>query len=169
MVRTFRYRYKIHINLISHKKYLLCVTPMQDHTILDIWCKIMCYFETVSGVYFMFLLAYNLAWKASLPQLPPTLSSLPFLNAFLTPYSIQCVWNSVETVVLPDNGFGGPPAGMNHWHIVNTTVRSMGEGRREKEFRKGGRERRWWRDGADKERNPVVYPLCKRGRVKLPP
>lgn len=33
---------------------------------------------------------------------------------------------SVETVVLPDNGFGAPPAGMRHWQIVNTTVRSMG-------------------------------------------
>lgn len=42
----------------------------------------------------------------------------------------------METVVLPDNGFGGLPAGMNHWQIVNTTARSMGEG----EDRKGGRE-----------------------------
>lgn len=33
----------------------------------------------------------------------------------------------METVVLPDNGFGGPPAGMCHWQILNTTVRSMGE------------------------------------------
>lgn len=40
----------------------------------------------------------------------------------------------METVVLPDNGFGGLPAGMNHWQIVNTTARSMGEG----EDRKGG-------------------------------
>lgn len=39
----------------------------------------------------------------------------------------------METVVLPDNGFGGPPAGMHHWQIVNTTVRSMGE-----QDRKGG-------------------------------
>lgn len=51
----------------------------------------------------------------------------------------------METVVLPDNGFGGPPAGMNHWHIVNTTARS-GEDRKEggvKEgAREGGRERK---------------------------
>lgn len=44
----------------------------------------------------------------------------------------------METVVLPDNGFGGLPAGMNHWQIVNTTARSMAGGEDWK--RRGGRE-----------------------------
>lgn len=50
----------------------------------------------------------------------------------------------METVVLPDNGFGGPPAGMHHWQILNTTEGSMGEreDRKRGELRKGGRERR---------------------------
>lgn len=39
----------------------------------------------------------------------------------------------METVVLPDNGFGAPPAGMCHWQILNTTVRSMGEREDKKE------------------------------------
>lgn len=40
----------------------------------------------------------------------------------------------METVVLPDNGFGGPPAGMHHWQILYTTEGSMAE----REDRKGG-------------------------------
>lgn len=51
----------------------------------------------------------------------------------------------METVVLPDNGFGGLPAGMNHWQIVNTTARSMGGrgGQKRRELRgEGGREKK---------------------------
>lgn len=32
--------------------------------------------------------------------------------------------------------------------------------------REGGRETRWRRDGADKNRNPVPSPVCVRGRAK---
>lgn len=36
--------------------------------------------------------------------------------------------NTVE-VVVTDNGFGGPPAGMHHWQILNTTKGSMKGGK----------------------------------------
>lgn len=32
-------------------------------------------------------------------------------------------------VVVTDNGFGGPPAGMHHWQILNTTKGSMKGGK----------------------------------------
>lgn len=38
--------------------------------------------------------------------------------------------NTVEVVVLTDNGFGGPPAGMHHWQILNTTKGSMKGGKK---------------------------------------
>lgn len=53
----------------------------------------------------------------------------------------------METVVLPDNGFGGPPAGMHHWQILNTTVRSMGEREDRKGGSYGGRERKKMKKG----------------------
>lgn len=51
----------------------------------------------------------------------------------------------METVVLPDNGFGGPPAGMHHWQILNTTERSMGG--QKKEGVADGRERQKTKKG----------------------
>lgn len=71
----------------------------------------------------------------------------------------------METVVLPDNGFGGPPAGKNHWHILNTTVRS-GEDRK----REGVRQRKDDEEGRIKAeilRSPP--PFASEVRVKLPP
>ena len=38
----------------------------------------------------------------------------------------------MEVVVLPDNGFCGPPAGINYWQILNATEGSMAETEREK-------------------------------------
>lgn len=54
----------------------------------------------------------------------------------------------MEVVVLPDNGFCGPPAGINYWQILNATEGSMAETEREKGKegeREGGIERETWR------------------------
>lgn len=66
----------------------------------------------------------------------------------------------METVVLPDNGFGGLPAGMNHWQIVNTTARSMagGEDWKRRGRREGGRE-----EEEEKKKNK---PGNERRRIK---
>ena len=52
----------------------------------------------------------------------------------------------MEVVVLPDNGFCGPPAGINYWQILNATEGSMAETEREK-----GKEGE--REGGNRERN----------------
>lgn len=78
----------------------------------------------------------------------------------------------METVVLPDNGFGGPPAGMNHWHIVNTTVRS-GENR-ERGSGRGREGEKEDEEGMGRIKTeilwlPLFFFFCKWGRLKLSP
>lgn len=71
----------------------------------------------------------------------------------------------METVVLPDNGFGGLPAGMNHWQIVNTTARSMAGGGEDWK-RQGGREGGGEEGRQEEEEEEKSKPGNERRRIK---
>lgn len=115
-------------------------------------------------------------------HLPPVLSAPscppPFLSLSLPPCSFNSASekNSVETVVLPDNGFGGLPAGMNHWQIVNATARSMAGGadwKRRRRREGGERGRRKNKPGNERQRIKaeiqLAPPVCSRGEAKPAP
>lgn len=70
------------------------------------------------------------------------LVSRAFFLLLLTssPFPLSIVYCAREAVVLPDNGFGAPPAGMHHWQILNTTERWINGRTGEPKWRELGRD-----------------------------
>lgn len=129
--------------------------------------KYTCLFKlsfVVFNLYFHWLIIWfkNLQSSAS-PISPPSLSSL--LPSLHVVYSMrETEWKLLSYLIMDlvaplqacTIGRYWIPL-WDQWENRRTGKEWVGE---------GGRERRWRRDGADKNRNPVASPICKWGRVK---